>query len=159
MEEKKGFIAEFKEFIARGNVMDLAVGVIIGAAFQNIVNALLSSFITPLISVITGGAEKDEAGNLMLVGGQFEIRGVAFDYGTFISAILNFLIMALILFLMIRAVNKLSEASKKSVKLVKKKNDKGEEVVEEVVVEEPAAPSETDLLAEIRDLLKENADK
>ena len=154
----KGFFTEFKEFIARGNVMDLAVGVIIGAAFQNIVNSLLSSFITPLISVLTGGAETDENGNLVLMGGTFTINGVTFDYGAFISAVLNFLIMALILFLMIRFVNKLTEASKKSVQLVTKKNAKGEEVVEEVVVEEPAAPTEAELLADIRDLLKAQAE-
>lgn len=137
---KKGLIGEFKEFISKGNVMNLAVGVIIGAAFQNIVSALTNSFINPLIALITGGCERDEAGNLILVGGQFTINGVAFDYGSFISAIINFLIMALILFLMVKAVNKAMEIGKKP--------------------EEPAAPADPEptkeeiLLAEIRDLLK-----
>jgi len=137
---KKGLIGEFKEFISKGNVMNLAVGVIIGAAFQNIVTALTGSFINPLIALITGGCEKDENGNLILVGGQFTINGVAFDYGSFISAVINFLIMALILFIMVKAVNKAMEIGKKP--------------------EEPAAPADPEptkeevLLTEIRDLLK-----
>ena len=106
-------IKEFKQFIMRGNVMDLAVGVIIGACFQNIVSALTSSFIQPLIALLTGGCEKDEAGNLVLVGGKFTVNGVDFDYGAFISAVLNFLIMALILFIMIKAVNKAMSIGKK----------------------------------------------
>ncbi len=104
---------EFKAFIMRGNVMDLAVGVIIGACFQNIVSALTSSFIQPLIALLTGGCEKDEAGNLVLVGGQFTVDGVVFSYGAFLSAVLNFLIMALILFIMIKSVNKAMSVGKK----------------------------------------------
>ena len=123
-EKSKGFFGEFKKFILRGNVMDLAVGVIIGAAFQNIVTALTSSFITPLIALITGGVEKDEAGNLILVGGQFTVKDVVFDYGSFLSAVLNFLIMALILFILIKSVNKAMTIGKKK--------------------EEPAAPTEKD---------------
>ena len=122
-EKGKGFVAEFKKFIMRGNVMDLAVGVIIGAAFQNIVTALTSSFITPLIALITGGCQKDEAGNIV-VGGQFEVKGVIFDYGSFISAVLNFLIMALILFIIVKSVNSAMSIGKKK--------------------EAPAAPTEKD---------------
>ncbi|MCI5752194.1 MAG: large conductance mechanosensitive channel protein MscL [Oscillospiraceae bacterium] len=142
--EKKagGLIHEFKEFISKGNVMNLAVGVIIGAAFQNIVTALTSSFINPLIALITGGCEKDEAGNLILVGGQFTVNGVSFDYGSFISAVLNFLIMALILFVMIKAVNKLMSVGKK------KEEEKEPEP-------EPAPDPQIVLLSEIRDLLKD----
>lgn len=109
----KKFLDEFKKFALKGNVMDLAVGVIIGAAFQNIVTALTNSFINPLIALCTGGCTKDENGNIMMVGGQFTINGVSFDYGTFISAIINFLIMALILFLLIKGVNKLMTVGKK----------------------------------------------
>ena len=142
IKSKKGIIGEFKEFIAKGNVMDLAVGVIIGAAFQNIVTALTGSFINPLISLITGGCKTDENGNLIPVGGQFKINGVAFDYGAFISAVINFFIMAVILFVIVKAVNK-------AMKLGKKKKEE----------EEKAAPPEPTkeeiLLTEIRDLLKE----
>lgn len=142
VKEKKGIIGEFKQFIAKGNVMDLAVGVIIGAAFQNIVTSLTNSFINPLIALITGGCKKDEAGNLILVGGNFKIKGVTFDYGSFISSILNFLIMAIILFFIIKAVNKAMTIGKKK------------EAEEEPA---PAEPSdEVKLLTEIRDQLKKN---
>ena len=121
--------------------MDLAVGVIIGAAFQNIVTALTGSFITPLIALCTGGCKKNpETGALEMVGGQFTINGVTFDYGAFISAILNFLIMALILFLLIKSVNKLMALGKKK--------------EEEKPAEPPKPSNEEVLLTEIRDLLK-----
>ncbi len=146
--EKKSLIAEFKEFISKGNVMNLAVGVIIGAAFQNIVSSLTNSFINPLIALITGGCERDEAGNLVLVGGQFTVNGVAFDYGSFISAVLNFFIMAVILFAIVKAVNKVMEVGRKK-----------EEVPEpSAAPEPPSAPepsAEELLLTEIRDLLKQ----
>lgn len=142
-EKKKGLIAEFKEFISKGNVMNLAVGVIIGAAFQNIVAALTNSFINPLIALITGGCERDEAGNLILVGGQFTVNGVTFDYGAFISAVINFFIMAVILFVIIKAVNRMMEIGKKK-----------EEPKPEPVPEEPKPTNEELLLTEIRDLMK-----
>lgn len=109
----KKFFEEFKKFALKGNVMDLAVGVIIGAAFQNIVTALTSSFINPLIAVVTGGVQHDENGNPIYLGGAFEINGVSFDYGAFVSAVINFIIMALILFIIIKAMNKLMEVGKK----------------------------------------------
>jgi len=109
MAKGKGFIGEFKEFVMRGNVMDMAVGVIIGAAFGNIVTALTDSFINPLIAVCTGGSGEDG----VQIGGQFVVSGVAFNYGAFISAIINFLIIAFILFCMIKAVNKAMSIGKK----------------------------------------------
>lgn len=145
IKSKKGLIDEFKEFISKGNVMNLAVGVIIGAAFQNIVTALTNSFINPLIALVTGGCEKDENGNLIFIGGQFTVNGVSFDYGSFISAVFNFLIMALILFTIVKAVNKAMSIGKKP--------------------EEPAAPAEPVptkeevLLSEIRDILKDGNSK
>lgn len=105
----KKFLQEFKEFALKGNVMDMAVGVIIGAAFQGIVTALTECFINPLIAVCTGGTS-DEG---VVVGGVFKINGVTFDYGTFISTVINFLILAFILFLMIKAVNKAMSIGKK----------------------------------------------
>ena len=133
----KKFLQEFKEFALKGNVMDMAIGVIIGAAFGTIVSALTDNFINPLIAVITGGAEKDENGVMQLVGGKFTIRGVDFNYGAFISAVLNFLIIAIILFCIIKAVNKAMAIGKKK---------------EEEKPAEP--PKEEVLLTEIRDLLK-----
>jgi len=130
MKEKgKNFLDEFKAFVLRGNVMDMAIGVIIGAAFQNIVTALTSSFIQPLINLI-GGTEIQ--GRIPLGdSGQF------LDYGAFLTAVINFLIMAFILFIMLRSVNKLAKLGKKEKEAVPVKTD------------------ETILLEEIRDLLKE----
>ena len=104
-----GFINEFKAFALKGNVMDLAVGVIIGAAFQNIVSSLTENFINPLIAVCTGGTGKDG----VIVGGIFKINGVAFNYGAFSTAVINFIIMAFILFLIIKGTNKLMSIGKK----------------------------------------------
>ena len=129
-EKSKGFIGEFKAFVLRGNVMDMAIGVIIGGAFATIVTALTDDFINPLINSI-GGAEIK--GQLQIWGGQ------ALNWGHFVTAVINFLIMAFILFLMLKGVNKLMEVGKK------KKE------------EEAAAPIKTDetiLLEEIRDILK-----
>ncbi|HOO08062.1 MAG TPA: large conductance mechanosensitive channel protein MscL [Ruminococcus sp.] len=138
----KKFLEEFKAFALKGNVMDMAIGVIIGAAFGAIVTALTDSFINPLIAVITGGAKKDENGVMQVVGGTFTIRGVEFSYGAFISAVINLLIIALILFCLIKAVNKAMAIGKKK---------------EEEKPAEP--PKEEVLLTEIRDLLKAQNNK
>lgn len=110
MAKGNGFISEFKKFILRGNVMDMAVGVIIGGAFQGIVSALTSDFITPLIAAVTGKTGEDGG---VIVGGTFTINGAVFNYGDFISAVLNFLIMAFILFCLIKGVNKIVSLGKK----------------------------------------------
>ncbi len=144
-------LKEFKEFISKGNVMDMAVGVIIGGAFASIVTALTNSFIQPLLNLI-GGAEVQ--GTIPLGD-----TGQALDYGAFITAVINFLIIAFILFLMVKAVNTAEKkASEKLSKVTKKivKKDGKEVVVEEPVVEAPVKSEETLLLEEIRDLLKEN---
>lgn len=99
----KKFFQEFKEFISRGNVMDLAVGVIIGSAFTGVVTALTDSIIKPLLNCI-GGAEIQ--GKIHLLGDNY------LDYGAFLSAVVNFLIMALIIFCMVKGLNKLSDAVK-----------------------------------------------
>ena len=128
-----GFISEFREFIMRGNVMDMAIGVIIGGAFQGIVTALTADFINPLINGI-GGAE---------VGGTFKIYGgQVIKYGDFITSVINFLIMALVLFILLKIVNKVMDANKK------------EESVAEVT-----KPEDVVLLEEIRDLLKRKSNK
>ena len=126
----KGFIEEFKSFVLRGNVMDMAVGVIIGTAFAAIVNALTDDFINPLINGL-GGAEI--GGRIKIYGGQY------LNYGHFLTAVINFLIMAFVLFLMLKFVNKLMTVGKSKKEA------------------EAAAPTKTDeaiLLEEIRDLLK-----
>lgn len=100
----KKFFEEFKNFALKGNVMDLAIGVIIGAAFQNIVTAFTDSFINPIINSI-GGAS---------VCGKFEIfsTGQYITYGNFITAVINFLIMALVLFLFMKTINKVMSIGK-----------------------------------------------
>lgn len=100
----KKFFKEFKEFISKGNVMDLAVGVIIGGAFSAIVTSLTDNIINPLINCI-GGAEIQ--GKIHLIGDNY------IDYGAFISAIINFVIMALIVFCLVKAVNKAMSIGKK----------------------------------------------
>ena len=133
----KNFIKEFREFISRGSVMDLAVGVIIGGAFQSIINSLVNDIIMPLIGIIVG---QDSFASLSVTVG-----GAVITYGNFISAILNFLIMAFVLFLIVRTLNRMKEASAK----LKKKE---EEAAAEEATKEPSA--EEALLTEIRDLLK-----
>ncbi len=129
----KNFLKEFKEFALKGNVMDMAIGVIIGGAFTAIVSAFTDDFITPLISIF-GGTEF--GGKIPLPGPE----GNAILWGDFVSAIVNFLIVALILFLMIKAMNKLMTLGKKK---------------EEEEAKDPEPTKEEVLLTEIRDLLKE----
>lgn len=100
----KKFLKEFKDFALRGNVMDLAVGVIVGAAFQGIVNSLVGDVISPLIGLV---ANQDLS---YLV---WTIAGVEIRYGAFITAVINFLIMVFVIFLLVKGMNKLSEFGKK----------------------------------------------
>lgn len=146
--KKFKFISEFKEFALKGNVMSLAVGVIIGGAFQSIVTSLTENFIKPLIAVFTGGVTTDEAGNPQYIGGSFVINGVEFNYGAFLSAVINFLIMALILFMLVKLMNKVMSLGHKK---------KEEEAP--APAPEPEPDPQLVLLTEIRDLLKEKESK
>lgn len=131
-EKSTGFFGEFKEFVMRGNVMDMAIGVIIGGAFSDIVTALTKDFINPLINGI-GGAEV--AGSIKIYGGQKIL------YGDFITSVINFLIMAFVLFLLLKTVNRIMTIGKK----------------EEEKQEEAKKAEDIALLEEIRDLLKEKS--
>ena len=111
----KKLLEEFKEFINKGNVMDLAVAVIIGGAFTAIVTSLTDDIINPLISMIGGGGT-DAAGNITK-GMQITFNGATVDFGAFISAIINFLIVALVVFFLVKGVN---TAQKQAEKLAKK---------------------------------------
>ena len=102
-EKKKGILQEFQEFIARGNVMDMAVGVIVGGSFTTVVNSLVDDIINPLISVVTGGST--EVPGLTLV-----INGNSVNFGTFLGAIINFLITAAAVFAMVKGLNALNAA-------------------------------------------------
>lgn len=125
---KKGMAAEFKEFISRGNVMDMAVGVIVGSAFTGIVNSLVNDLLMPIIGGVTGGID--------FTGYSFKVGEASVNYGSFIQAVINFLIVAWVIFMVVKGINKL-----------KKKEE-----------EKPAAPAEPSedivLLREIRDSLR-----
>ena len=112
MAKKNGFIKEFKEFISRGSVIDLAVGVIIGGAFQKIVNSLVNDIIMPVISLVTGGIDFNNW-FLPLGKGDFATGVATLNYGTFIGTALDFLIMAFIIFLFIKGINALREKTSK----------------------------------------------
>ena len=126
-------IKEFKEFISKGNVMDMAVGIIIGGAFTAIVSSLVDSILMPIIGAISGG--KSVADMSITVG------NAAIGYGAFIQAIIDFLLIAWVLFMIIKAINKAK---------AKMEAEKAEEPAEP----EPT-PADIELLTEIRDLLKE----
>jgi large conductance mechanosensitive channel len=121
-------IKEFREFINRGNVIDLAVAVILGAAFTAIVNSLVNDIIMPIIGVLLGGVDFTTLG--------VQVGDATIAYGNFIQAIINFLLVAFILFLIIRTLNRTKRR-------------------EEVVAPPPAPTAEETLLTEIRDLLRE----
>lgn len=154
----KKFFRDFKEFATQGNIMDMAVGVVIGAAFKDIVNALVNNIITPLIVLLTGKNSLESLKwtlknpEVNELGEAIENTGVAVEYGVFLQAIVDFLIVAFCIFLVLRVM---MNAKKKMEDLRKKKE---EEVTTEAVVEAPAAPQEDEisLLKEIRDALKQD---
>ncbi len=145
----KKFITEFKEFIAKGNVLDMAVGVIIGGAFNKIVTSLVNDVIMPLISIIVGGSNVTDW-KWVIKAAEYDAAGVeitaetAFAYGNFIQSIIDFLIIALTIFVILKVILGFQNAFKKK---------ETEEVVQE---ETPAVPEDTELslLKEIRDSLK-----
>lgn len=104
----KAFIKEFKEFISRGNVMDMAVGVIIGGAFTAIVTSLVNDIMMPVLSLLTGGFDFTE---LCVVLGEGE-NAATLNYGAFIAAVINFLLIAVVIFLLIKMINKFSRKKK-----------------------------------------------
>ena len=141
---------EFKKFIMRGNVMDLAVGIIIGGAFSTIVKSLVDDVIMPPIGLILGGVDFS-ALYINLSGGEYESLAAAqeagaatLNYGLFINAVINFLIVAFAVFMMIRAINRLEEMGKKP------------EVVED---DAPAEPTTEEQLVSALDKLNANLDK
>lgn len=132
----KKFLEEFKAFAMRGNVLDMAVGVVIGSAFTSIVNSLVADIITPLLSLLTRGIN---LAGLSITLGQGE-DAAKLAYGNFLQSILSFIIIAFAVFVMVKAINKLSHLRKE------------EEAKKE---EAPKGPTTEQLLAEIRDLMKE----
>jgi len=133
----KKIINEFKEFISKGNVLDLAVGVIIGGAFQKIVTSLVNDVFMPILGIVIGGLDFS---NLTI-----KFKDASINYGLFIQNIIDFLIMAFCIFIIIKLFNN-----------IRKKIEKKEEKKEEV---KPVKSNEEILLEEIRDLLKEKKSK
>ena len=139
-------INEFKDFIARGNVVDMAVGIIIGAAFTAIVSSMVGDLINPIIALVTGGI--DFSGWFYALDGESypsiavaqEAGAPVFAVGSFVMAVINFLIIAFVVFMLVKMVNRIKEAAEK----------KAEEPAEET----PAGPTELEILIEIRDALK-----
>lgn len=130
------FIKEFKEFAMKGNVVDMAVGVVIGAAFGKIVSSLVGDVIMPVMGILTGGVNFSHL-NIVLKEAVDKTPAVTLNYGSFIQTVFDFLIIAFAIFIAIKAINK-----------IRKQSDKKEE-------EKPATPSQDIvLLTEIRDLLK-----
>ncbi|WP_257797453.1 large-conductance mechanosensitive channel protein MscL [Aggregatibacter actinomycetemcomitans] len=128
------FIKEFREFVMRGNVVDMAVGVIIGGAFGKIVSSLVADVFMPVLGILTGGMDFKDL-KFVLEPANGDIPAVTLNYGVFIQNVFDFVIIAFAIFMMIKALNKLKKP--------------------EVVEEAPAEPStEEKLLTEIRDLLK-----
>ncbi len=119
MAKGNGFFGEFKKFIMRGNVIDLAVGVIVGGAFQAIVKSLVDDVVMPVISLATKGINFADL-FIALDGGDYatlaaaqEAGAATLNYGNFISAILNFLIMAFVVFVLVKGINKVADMNKK----------------------------------------------
>ncbi|QIE61170.1 large conductance mechanosensitive channel protein MscL [Lactobacillus delbrueckii] len=132
VESTKGFFGEFKAFISKGNVMDMAVGIIIGGAFTTIVKSLVSDIISPLLGLV-GGMNFD----------QFSLKfaGVTLAYGKFLTAVINFLMMAFVLFFIVKAFNRAGS-------LIKKEEEVEEEVEEEATTKVcPYCKSEIDIEA------------
>ena len=137
----KKFISEFKTFISRGNVLDLAVGLVIGNAFNTIVKSLVDDIFMPFIGIIIGGVNFT---NLTL-----RLGDAAIKYGVFIQNIINFLATAFCLFIVVKFMNKFHE--------IKEAKEKKEKKKEEAKTEETKKNDEVVLLEEIRDLLKKSS--
>lgn len=146
--KKKSIFQEFKEFIAKGNVMDMAVGVIIGTAFTKIVNSLVSDIITPALGLLTGNVDfadlKIVLHEAVMDGETVVTEELAIRYGVFLDALINFLLIAICVFAVVKTINTIKEKAA----ALKKEEE------EEAPKEEPKPDPQIVLLEEIRDLLK-----
>ncbi len=137
---QKGIVKEFKEFISRGNVVDMAVGVIIGSAFTKIVNSLVNDVFMPALGVVTGGIDFSNL-KYVITPGTEETAEAAIKYGSFMQNVVDFLLIALVVFAMVKFINKLRAPKK-------------EEPKPEAPAPPPPTPEDILLLREIRDSLK-----
>lgn len=141
MEDKKTLLGEFKEFISKGSVLDLAVGVIIGGAFTAIVNSLVNDIIMPLFGLLFAGMDFSALKVTLKAAAEDGTGGVFLNYGNFIQAVIYFILLAFVLFLVIKGINSMR----------RKEDDEKEEEKED---ETPETPENILLLREIRDSLK-----
>ncbi|SFG82375.1 large conductance mechanosensitive channel [Palleronia marisminoris] len=142
-------IQEFKDFIAKGNVIDLAVGIIVGAAFTSIVQSLVNDIINPMIGLVLGGI--DFTSMYVVLSGEVppgigldaarEAGAAIFAYGSFVTAIINFFIVAMVVFMLVKLVNRIKKAAEKP---------------DDVAPTVPTGPSQLDVLIEIRDTLRKD---
>ncbi len=153
-EEKKGFFKEFKEFITKGNIVDMAVGVIIGGAFGKIVTSLVNDIVMPPIGLAIGGVKftelKATLAEAVVENGEVVKEAVTINYGNFIQLILEFLIIALCVFLVLKAIMKAKALAEKA-----KKKEEEAPAPEPEPEPEPEPSEEVLLLREIRDSLKD----
>ena len=155
-DKKKGVLAEFKEFISKGNVVDMAVGVIIGSAFTAIVNSLVADIFTPIIGIIIGGIDFASLSFKIPdteIDGKVITQGAELTYGNFIQSIITFLLTAVCVFIFVKVINAVRSGA-----MFKKKKEEEEAAAEAAKAEEekpaePPKPTQEELLAEIRDLL------
>ena len=161
--EKKGFFKEFKEFISRGNVLDMAVGIIVGGAFTAIITAIVSGILTPVLQSIGVGDDGFGALQIVLREATETSEAVIMDFGVVISAIITFLLTAFILFLIVWSINRIrARADALKAKRQAEAEAAAAEPAAEPAPEEPApapAPTVEELLAQIRDLLAAQNEK
>ena len=136
----KSFWQEFKTFISRGSVLDLAIGMVIGSSFTSIVKSLVDDLIMPIVGIVLGGTSFTSL--------SITILGVQITYGNFIQAIVNFLVISLFLFMTVKAINTLKKIEEDKFSIKKEEEKKEEKKAADIV-----------LLEEIRDLLKENKEE
>lgn len=148
MAKKSGFIQEFKAFISRGSVMDLAVGIIIGTAFTAIVNSLVKDIIMPIVGWVLGGVNFVDL-RIVIRKATLESAELALTYGNFIQKVIDFLIIAFVVFMIVRTLNKLRALREKAA---------AEEAAKAAPAPAPVpvVPADVVLLTDIRDLLKKN---
>lgn len=160
----KKFFSEFKAFITKGNVVDMAIGVVVGGAFKDIVNALVSKIITPLIGLLLGGSSLSDQKYVLQEEVVELVDGVetvitpenAILWGAFVQTIIDFLIIAFTIFVVIKVAMAVHNKAEAAAKRLKKEQ---EEIVAEEAPAEPEISSTDKLLIEIRDLLKKDDNK
>lgn len=153
----KKFVSEFRDFIMRGNVLDMAVGVIVGAAFNKITTSLVNDVLMPFIGMIAGGQDFTDRLNVVLVkptyneAGEVIDAGVTIGFGSFLATIIDFIIIAFVVFIIIKVFNRARELA-----LKRKLEAENAEAEAKAAAEasKPRTPTQEELLTEIRDLLK-----